>query len=188
MYNLLIQKAVDNVNLDQCQIFDKVPFSGIGREILSVLVSPICDLAHDDVDHYLFCAILPYKQLFLQTIINEGEVTIEELKAPDASRGKKNLGLKPIKLIVGNRLERFHWLGKLPNKDGYWYVDYQLVQSIHRDKLSDINNMRIYVVNSPLRESIFVRFSNYMGRIGLPVETEERETEANEVLESMVMV
>ena len=182
MPNTYILESKGSEDLDQCDIFDQIHFSGVGEDLIGIAVTATCDYAQNKADHNLFCAVLPFNNLFYKVIEKELSLSKEQFLA-EIAKGKKKEIIDRIKKLLNNQYPRYHWIGNLPGKDGFWYVDYQLVQSLNQNYNDQLLLKKFAKVQSPLKESIYVRFANYVGRVGLVGEHDARETLANEIFD-----
>lgn len=171
-------KPSETQELDQSNIFENIKFNAVDRNLKGILVTPACNLAHDK-GVFLFCAVLNYEKMFPVEMKNHS-MNLDELSLETLSISKKKSIINIIKRFLNSQVERYHWLGKIPGADGYWYVDYNLSECIKPENLKMED--RIAILDSPLRESVPTRYSNYLNKIGLPWEDEHREELANEIL------
>jgi hypothetical protein len=186
MHDKFIKSVATNDPLDQSQIFDEVKFNALNKELIGILMTPVCDIAQKRVEYYTLCAVLPFKPAFFKKLINKKiNLTPEQFINGTIGNDKKSKILQFLVTLLNNQFDRSHWLGKLPNKVGYWYVDYQLIETISIEQFSIVEKRRLYKLLSPLRESLLVRYSNYTGRVGLPGEKEERDALAQKIYSEM---
>ncbi len=190
MFEEYIIQEDNNDDLDQSNLFDKIYFDSEKKEFRAVLITPICDI-NWDINYLNFCAILPYDMIVLSNISKSSGLPIDEVKKKiNSTKGKefveehKKLVKTDLDLIINNRFTHYHWLGKIPNLEGYWFVDYSLTSCIESTKLDNFE--RIAIIKSPLRESIFVRYSNCMGRVGLKGEKKDRDKYRDKTLEVLL--
>jgi hypothetical protein len=177
MYDNYILTVETSVPLDQSDIFTGINFSVVERDLDCILVTPICDLVGlNKTDYIHFCAVLPFDDLFFKYLEKELNITEDQFQSAELSATKKGRAIQFIDQVVGGMRPPFQWLGKLPNRQGFWFVDYQLT-ACHPITIKgnpEFILKRIAKVNSPLRELIFVRYSYYMARVGLPGSDDER--------------
>jgi hypothetical protein len=186
MHDKLIQSVTQADRLDQSQIFDNVYFNALEtpeKTLLGILMTPICDIHQKRVAYYKFCPVLPFQFVFFAKLMEDINLTQEQFKAGAFGDKKKDKILQYLERVLNNNFDRFHWLGKLPNQDGYWIVDYQLVETLSKKQFDLIENKRLYKLLAPLRESVLVRYSNYAGRVGLSGEDKERKDFAKKLFD-----
>ena len=174
MYDNLIQPINVKDTLDQSQIFDNVKFSAVKEDLFGILLTPVCDISQDRVSFYKFCPVLPFKVIFFQKLKDDINVSYEDFINSTYGSKKKDRILQYIPRVLNNQFDRYHWLGKLPNEEDYWLVDYHLVETLSVEQFELIRVNRLYKLLSPIRESVLSRYSNYSGRVGLPSEEKER--------------
>ncbi len=168
--------------LDQSNVFRDIEFTVVDKKLNAVLITPACDLAYSK-GSLLFCAVLNYEKLLPIEAEKSLSIDLKDCRENGCSNTKKNnLKEKLIEPFLNLNVDRYHWLGRLPGVSGYWYIDYNFSECLDPQKL-DLEN-RIAIVKSPLRESIPTRYSNYLNRIGLPWENEDRLKRAEEILSS----
>jgi hypothetical protein len=188
MWNDLIKPSVLSDEIEPSNIFGRVKFTAIETPQLGILVTPECDLENDKVDYINFCAVLPFNTYFYQKIETAKIISKEDFIS-GCGPGKMRACADMVKKVLNGNEYRYHFLGKLPNEleeNGLWYVDYQLTESILKPSdLEELKGQRVAKLISPLKESIFVRFANYWGRIGLPGKEGDRDTYVSEVLGTM---
>jgi hypothetical protein len=180
MYHEYITTVDDGDDLDQCQIIDNIEFLSVGENLIGVIMTPVCDIAQDKVDHFNLCALLPFEDYFFKTILKNFKVDKYAFKNSLSKSKAKEIN-KFLVSFLNNQLPRFHYIGDLINEDGLWYIDYQLIQSVHVNRASNLLKNRLAKISSPLKESIFVRFAHYLGRVGLNGENEDRIREAERI-------
>ncbi|MHB1376869.1 MAG: hypothetical protein ACYCXB_05515 [Candidatus Humimicrobiaceae bacterium] len=186
MFEDLIFPDDNSKPFDQSNIFKDIYFNSIGKKINAILVTPICDLAHSRYDHLHLCAVLPFESFLFQLIKKKKKTNImadvqilELIKKITDNKFIKDYKDDVLKLI-NNNVARLHWIGKIPELDNYWMIDYSITNCIQLNEL-DINK-RIAIIQSPLRESIFVRYAFFMGRVGLPFADNEMSAYCDNVL------
>jgi hypothetical protein len=189
MYEHCIQLSDEKTPIDQSDIFGDVFFSAVKNKLLGILITPVCDLTHDnDLNFVNFCAVLPFEQLFFELIQrNKGLNLTEEKFTAGITKGQENTIKQMLKQIVGGQYTNYQWLGKLPNKTTYWYIDFELTQCIDYKKEFEpvIKQKRLFSLKSPLKEAVFVRYSTHMGRVGLPGELKKKEQYIEDVLNNL---
>lgn len=181
MQNSFTESVTTEEPIDQGQIFEKVLFSGAESYYKAILVTAVCDIVNQDkLDYFNFCAVLPFRVLFFN-YLNELKIAETEFHGLTVGNDKEGKIVNFIKMIINGQFDRYHWLGKLPNSEDLWYVDYQLSQTIQKAKKQEIIANRIAKTISPIKESIYGRFSNYIGRVGLPGNNSEKKIEAKAI-------
>ncbi len=183
MHDELIVLPEHKDELGQCDIIDEIFFSGVDTNLIGILITPVCDIEQDKVDHFNLCAVLPFEDFFFKKIQEECKVDKSTFFAPTLSNGKTKEIVKFLKKILNNQYPRYHFIGLIPEVDGLWYIDYQLIQSVHINNESKLKKNILANILSPLKESIYVRFSNYLGRVGLKGEDSERKAYAKKIME-----
>jgi hypothetical protein len=162
----------DKSPLDQSNIFKDVEFPLLKKPCLGILLTPVCDLAHNK-SNAIFCPVVDYVKFFPFSLKQSFGCTVEDLKKGKCKKDTEDKiknGL--IENFLNNRHNTYHWLGKLPGKTSFWYVDFRVVGCFN---LKDITiDNRVAVTKSPLRESVPAMYSNFMNRVGLPWEKEDR--------------
>lgn len=186
MYNKFIEKTNTIESLNQCQLFTKVNFFSLSKPIIGILVSAECDIIQDDIDFYNFCAVLPFQIFVIQQLIRKFKIDEQSIKNRKLNEDQENFVNNIINNMLGYRVERTHWLGEIPNHEGFWYVDYQTTQTLNKEQMKKIINNRFAKLLSPFKESVYVRYSNYSGRVGLPGEKKDRKKYASEILPKVI--
>jgi hypothetical protein len=185
MYEDYIEEAQPLDNLDQCQIFKDIYFGAVGKKILGILVSSTCDFVNKKLRYLAFCAVLPFDVFFLNRIEKTEKIPREKFFADNFTPGQKKQMIEFIKEMVGIQYPRYHWIGIIPGYDGYWYIDYQLIQTMSFTRLEGLKADRVAKIITPFKESVFVSYSSYVGRVGLKGEIEDRLIEAEKVFEDI---
>jgi hypothetical protein len=190
MFNNIIVPNDSSISLDQSNIFHSIYFEAEKKELLGVLITPICDVKHPTYDFFHFCSVLPFDIVFLYLFRNRNKIdnnsdAINKIKNITEKKFIKDQ-LQQMKYIINNQFFRYHWLGKIPENDGYWIIDYAMTSRLCKSELNISN--RIAIIKSPLRESIFVRYSFFMGRVGLPINDEVIDKYSEEVLKEIYLI
>lgn len=160
--------APGDTRIDQGDIFEGVYFHATGLNLKGLLITPTCDLAKmlTEPDIVKLCALIDFDQLY---------PVITRRSRNDADREDV------VSNLIGNRFERYHWLGKLPSiENKYWYIDLAITECVKYIDLKTEN--RIAMIKSPLRESVPTKYAAYMGRVGLPWEKPDWRNLAKEVV------
>ena len=74
------------------------------------------------------------------------------------------------KAIMDNQNPRYHYLKFLEDDKPELIVDFKHFFTVNRDFLYNQLHKRLYSLDGLFRESLSLRFCNYVSRIGLPVE------------------
>lgn len=186
MFEDYIKESLPTDEIDQSDIFRNIKFTAINRNFFAILITPVCDIINKKVEFFNFCAVLEFEQLFFKYLENKLDITEDNFKNPSLSNTNKGKIKDFLVKMVNNQYEQYHWLGKLPNQKSYWYIDFQLNQCISVENLDTIKSKKVIRLKSPLKESVFVRFSNYMGRVGLPGNKDKRKQYANNLYQDLL--
>ena len=183
MYEHYIHIPALTDDINQCQIFHDITFySPEETSYNCILLTAECDIFQEKCDYYTIAAILPFDILFSKQL-EKMDIQISNFKNDSLTKGNKKEIFQFLDYFLNNRFERYHWLGDLPSQIGWWYIDFSIIQTIdksHKDKLLE---NRFAKLDSPLKESVFVKFSNYLGRVGLPTEKTETEALAQQIFD-----
>lgn len=172
-------------DIEQCDVFDKIKFHVLDEKHQSqkgIILNYGCDIAQDKFAFIHACVVLPYEKLFWLSLEKEQNITKEQFKADELSISKiKKIKEKTIQPFIHLQYPRRHWLGKLPNIVGFWYVDFEIITCIRKEDIKKIN--RIAKVSSPIKESVVSKHGQYLGRISLPFSKDDYNQEIEEVYE-----
>lgn len=162
----------DDSPLDQSNIFKKIEFPLLKKECLGILLTPVCDLAHNN-NNAIICPVVDYIAFFPTAFEQFLHRSFKDLVNGKCNKETEDEVKKSlIENFLNNRHLKFHWLGRLPERTSFWYVDFRVTTCLKVSELPLEN--RIAIAKSPLRESIPAMYSNYINRVGLPWEREER--------------
>lgn len=183
--NHIAIKADQEKPINQSDIFADIHFSALERNTTAILLTPACDIAQDKAIFYTFAAVIkvnPIIEGFLKKNLEKPDFKLSELNTFD-SKTSQQKPKKIIEEIVKNRHSRWHWIGKIPDLPDFYIADYEVLACIATDQLEDLKTKRLGSMPSPYRESIPVRYSQHMSRIGLPTESSEIKIMTDEVFE-----
>lgn len=182
--SLVVKRDNESCNIDQADIFKDISFS-VSKDIsCGILVTPTCDLSRLK-GAVLFCAVIDF-EVVIQELFqkNMNNVSLQDFvdNGNVLTKGQyKNLKEEVLENFLNNKYARYHWIGRIPQQEGFWCVDFSYTSCYSPDKI-DLKN-RIASLEAPLRESVSAGYANYMNRVGLPWERVDRVKMAEEILE-----
>ncbi len=123
--------------LDQSNLFDEIYFEAINKELKAVLITPACDIDRKGFLH--FCSVLPFEPFVVFELRKKSGLTKEglnEIKRTIKVKGvvdkhKKKI-MDELYDMIDNNVLRFHWIGKIPGYNDYWFIDYSLTSCISK--------------------------------------------------------
>jgi hypothetical protein len=148
-----------------------VYFDAIDEPRNGLILTPRCDIAQDRVEFLHVCPLLDAWEIVGEFISKEW--TGAKLLAEDGSRlpgplskTKRDNFANSLKLVITQRLPRYHWLEPLPGSTIPQILDFQILLSILLDEVKD--KPVVAELAGPFAEEVSARYAAFMGRVGTP--------------------